>query len=115
MVPNSFSSVSRQRSQTVLKFSQQTFNPAPLKRTGFLDGLVRGMTEQGGQLWDNSFVEDLRNHLFESSAGRGGLDLVAVNIQRGRDHGLPGYNMYREICTGARAREWSDLRSVSGS
>jgi len=110
MVPRSFSSVSRQRSQTVLKFSQQTFNPAPLKRTGFLDGLVRGMTEQGGQLWDNSFVEDLRNHLFESSAGRGGLDLVAVNIQRGRDHGLPGYNKYREICTGSRAREWSDLR-----
>lgn len=68
------------------------------------------MTEQGSQLWDNSFVEDLRNHLFESSPGRGGLDLVAVNIQRGRDHGLPGYNKYREICTGRKAKDWSDLR-----
>ena len=65
---------------------------------------------EGGQLWDNSFVEDLRNHLFESSQGRGGLDLVAVNIQRGRDHGLPGYNKYREICTGSRAQDWPDLR-----
>merc|ERR1711976_41870 len=92
--------------------SEQFFKPASLKSTGFLDGLVRGMTEQGSQLWDNSFVEDLRNHLFESSSGRGGLDLVAVNIQRGRDHGLPGYNKYKEICTGEKARNFNDLRKV---
>ena len=43
-------------------------------------------------------------------ACRGGLDLVAVNIQRGRDNGLPGYNKYREICTGSKAKDWADLR-----
>merc|ERR1712157_646320 len=30
---------------------------------------------------------------------------------RNRDHGLPGYNKYREICMGSRAKTWSDLRS----
>merc|ERR1711868_349705 len=73
---------------------------------------IRGMAEQGSQLWDNSFVKDLRDHLFESRPGRGGLDLVAVNIQRGRDHGLPGYNKYKEICTGERAKNFDDLRKV---
>ena len=34
---------------------------------------------------------------------------MAVNIQRGRDHGLPGYNKYREICMGSRANTWTDL------
>ena len=110
LVPHTFSSLSRGRTETVLQMSDQFFSPATMKKTGFLDGLVRGMSEQGSQLWDNNFVEDLRNHLFESSSGRGGLDLVAVNIQRGRDHGLPGYNKYKEICTGQKASSFDDLR-----
>merc|ERR1711973_423847 len=32
------------------------------------------------------------------------------NTQRGRDHGLPGYNAYREICSVGKARDWSGLR-----
>jgi len=111
MIPSTFSSVSKGRSsETSLNMRELFFKPASLRNPAFLDGLVRGMTEQGSQLWDSSFVPDVRNHLFESSPGRGGLDLVAVNIQRGRDHGLPGYNKYREICTGSKAKDWADLR-----
>jgi len=112
MVPGKFSSKSRGRSETPLQLSQTFFKPADMKKTGFMDGLVRGMAEQGSKLWDNSFVEDIRDHLFESRPGRGGLDLVAVNIQRGRDHGLPGYNKYKEICTGERAKNFDDLRKI---
>ena len=110
MVPGQFKSTSRGRSETVLQMRETFFKPDKLQTTGFLDGLIRGMAEQGSQLWDNSFVKDLRDHLFESRPGRGGLDLVAVNIQRGRDHGLPGYNKYKEICTGEKAKDFNDLR-----
>ena len=42
--------------------------------------------------------------------GGGGLDLISLNIQRGRDHGLPGYNAYREICAVGKAEKWSDFQ-----
>ena len=46
------------------------------------------------QTMDAKVVGDLRNFLF-GPPGSGGLDLVALNINRGRDLGLPDYNSIR--------------------
>lgn len=43
-----------------------------------------------------------------------GLDLAAINIQRGRDHGLPSYTQWREPCGLSPIRDWNDLEKIVG-
>ena len=78
-----------------------------------ITNLVEGMTDQKGELWDDTFADDIINHLFEMKGNEKAtaMDLVALNIQRGRDHGVPGYNSYRELCGLKKATKFEDLRN----
>ncbi len=55
----------------------------------------------------------LRNYLFGSPTNpvRFGLDLAAINIQRGRDHGLPNYNAVRALYLGNPIANFSQITS----
>ena len=54
----------------------------------------------------------LTNYLFKEPSKDWGFDLVAFNVWRGRDHGLPGYNKYRESMGLKKAKTWYDLSDV---
>lgn len=69
------------------------FAPEEIRRHG-IEPLLRGLAAQAAQRLDTMVVDGLRNFLF-GPPGAGGFDLAAMNIQRGRDHGLPGYNQVR--------------------
>ena len=113
LVPKTFLSIEKDRNRQpkVMNLKEVFFQPKEMKNPGFFDGLLRGLMDERAKAADSDFVDEIRNHLFEKSDHSGGLDLVAINIQRGRDHGLPGFNKYREICSGSKATSWTDLRS----
>jgi len=78
-----------------LALSAAFFDPRPLIENG-IDSLLRGLAVQEAQEIDVLVVDDVRNFLF-GPPGAGGFDLVSLNIQRGRDHGVPGYNDTRAM------------------
>ena len=49
----------------------------------------------------------MTNELFDD--GEQGMDLIAINMQRGRDHGLPGYIFYREACGAGPIESFEDF------
>ncbi len=71
------------------------FEPDVIRDNG-IEGFLYGLTLKEAQTLDLEVVDDMRNLLFVGVGTFGiGLDLAALNIQRGRDHGLPDYNSFR--------------------
>jgi len=80
--------------QGALALRDAFFSPEPLQRPQAVAELMRGASMRSMQRLDPLIVDDLRNFLF-GPPGAGGFDLGALNLQRGRDHGLPDYNTVR--------------------
>ncbi len=76
-----------------LSLADAFFRPQEIVLHG-IEPLLRGLASQRAQEIDSYLVYEVRNFLF-GPPGSGGFDLASLNIQRGRDHGLPGYNQVR--------------------
>ncbi|HEX3759033.1 MAG TPA: peroxidase family protein [Kofleriaceae bacterium] len=67
----------------------------PLITSHGIEPFLRGVAAQKSQELDNKVIDEVRNFLF-GLPGAGGLDLVSLNVQRGRDMGLPDFNTVRQ-------------------
>ncbi|XP_046571262.1 myeloperoxidase-like [Haliotis rubra] len=68
----------------------------------------RGLVKDSVQNTDHKLTQEVTDRLFVDSNGNS-LDLAALNIQRGRDHGLPSYTKWRKYCNIPTATSFSDL------
>ncbi len=85
------------------------FNPSGILELG-IDPLLKGLASNVSQEINTQLVDDVRNFLF-GRPGAGGFDLAALNIQRGRDHGLPDYNSARLQLGLQPAESFADISS----
>lgn len=70
------------------------FAPERLSEGG-IEPLLRGLAAFIQEPTDQDISMAVRNMLF-GRPGHGGMDLASINIQRGRDHGLPDFNSVRK-------------------
>ncbi|NXF30734.1 PERM Myeloperoxidase, partial [Nyctibius bracteatus] len=68
-------------------------------KEGGIDPYLRSLMANQAKLMTQKqmVVDELRDRMFEQ-VERIGFDLPALNMQRGRDHGLPGYSSWRKFC-----------------
>jgi len=84
------------------------FSPEGMGNESALAHLLKGLACQQHQDADLALSDDLRNFLF-GNPGEGGLDLAALNVQRGREHGLPSYVAMREAMGLTVPSEFSEI------
>ncbi|XP_042882642.1 peroxidase-like [Penaeus japonicus] len=100
------------RRTETLELHEQFNNPKLLYTPGKLDEFLRGLATQPIQMTDNFVTAELTNRLFQTPSMPFGMDLVALNIQRGRDHAIAPYNHLREACGLPKANTFDDLLDV---
>lgn len=91
-----------------LNLAQQFFNPSSVMAPGALDATFRGLARQQANEIDTQVIDGVRNLLFGGTDGR---DLVALNIQRGRDHGVADYNTLRQAYGLPAVLSFADITS----
>ena len=69
------------------------FNPDQFRESYGTDPITRGLVTQNSRRVDEFLSSVLTSRLFRQN-----MDLASLNIQRGRDHGLPPYLAWQRYC-----------------
>jgi hypothetical protein len=98
-----------------LPLQEAFFNPSLLTDpdNGGIDPILRGLVAQRAQEIDPFLVDAVRNMLFPPPVDVQ-FDLAALNMQRGRDHGLPSYNQMRAELGLTSYSGWEDAVFMAG-
>ncbi|XP_031334842.1 peroxidase-like isoform X2 [Photinus pyralis] len=103
-------SVSRNRTLTkTYDLKDYFYKPCILEEN--FDGFIRGMATQNCPKLDLNYADSIRNHLYQTDSH--GFDIVSLDIQRGRDHGLPTYASFRSIIGYPNVTQFSTLEDVT--
>uniref|UniRef100_A0AAQ4QK82 Myeloid-specific peroxidase n=1 Tax=Gasterosteus aculeatus aculeatus TaxID=481459 RepID=A0AAQ4QK82_GASAC len=89
------------------------FAPWRVVFEGGVDPLIRGLVGRQAKLntQDNMMTDELRDRLFQFTQ-KLALDLASLNMQRARDHAIPGYNQWRKFCGLSQPKNLNELSQV---
>ena len=128
-IRNSFGTAAFRFGHTLVKNAFQQLDPnfddvrapIPIRNTFFdmtsifRDGIeptLFGLIANLSETVDTRFSASIGRDLFIPPREKGFQNLAALNIQRGRDHGIPSYTKFLETCFRRRVRSFNDFREI---
>ncbi|XP_048526211.1 chorion peroxidase isoform X1 [Dendroctonus ponderosae] len=100
--------------EEVIAIPELMFYPSRMRHQEFLDEVLSTLTTEPMQDVDGHISEMLTKYTFRGG-NPFGVDLAAINIQRGRDHGLRPYNDYRQLIGLPRINDFDEFGPEIGS
>lgn len=101
-------------SSSTVQLRNVFFNPSYAQSNG-VNNILFGASKKRMQEIDGIIVEDVRSFLFGAPTSTTMLDLASLNIQRGRDHGIPDYNTVRVAYGLSRLASFSQIPTTSAN
>ncbi|XP_046388413.1 peroxidase-like [Ischnura elegans] len=88
-------------------------DPSALEKPGGMDAVAIGLTAQNIQAFDNNFIKEVIKLTLASEDGKMmAMDLIATDIQSGRDLGISTYNDARVLCGYPRAKTFQEFEDT---
>uniref|UniRef100_A0A8C5DNB2 Thyroid peroxidase n=1 Tax=Gouania willdenowi TaxID=441366 RepID=A0A8C5DNB2_GOUWI len=99
-----------------LRLHNSFFSPWRIVREGGIDPVLRGTIGSAASAVSSNTLmsEEVTERLVVLNSLQH-MDLASLNLQRGRDHGLPGYNDWRVFCGLMPIQTLDDLTKIVGS
>ncbi|XP_047183230.1 gamma-2-syntrophin isoform X1 [Scophthalmus maximus] len=98
-----------------LRLHETFFSPWRIVKEGGIEPILRGLIGAAAPAVrsDMLVADEVTERLVVSKIMQH-MDLASLNLQRGRDHGLPGYNDWRSFCGLTQIATLADLEEVVG-
>ncbi|KAL1129753.1 hypothetical protein AAG570_012697 [Ranatra chinensis] len=109
LIPGLMRATANESDPEYIQLHKMLFNPYNLYSSAGLDNAIKSAMDTHLERVDSFFNKEVVENIAKCGKKMCGLDLVSLNIQRGRDHGLPGYPKWREYCGLSKPTSFNDL------
>ncbi|OXA59543.1 Chorion peroxidase [Folsomia candida] len=90
-IPDFLKIISDKKTISTIGMKDSIEHPLKIMGDEIPDSVIRGMSRMSMNNVDQTVIQEVSSKLYKPPSSLFGMDLFSMDIQRGRDHGLPSY------------------------